>query len=542
MAAAAPGTMTAIVPVGVGRPGLMDGFPGRTEGGRGEAPASFSVHGGPTSIHANLDDLERGSLLLAAATDEAAALSMRAAGAGSLLALAAAQTGAGRALAARTAILSSGLLSISAEADVLNLGVRSSAEAYRNAEAAAQRAVIELAGGAAFVSAAVLALSNHPIPQPITELAIQAAPEVIAGLLGTLSLGLGVGFRVASDVAGYAARDEGATGALSGPEQLYPLATALGRAAGIVQIGPVRTKEKVPPADEWKETWTPEGEGSISTVMSHLDLAREAAPGSVQITRITPEGAGTPETVWLVSLPGTQTGDFHDANGWSTNPWDMGGNAEALALDSQHVSAAVDEALRAAGAGQDDALVLTGYSQGGLHAARIAADVRIAEHYDVQGLLTIGSPTGEISVPASVEAAHLEHDHDVPAAADGRANPQAANRTTITVSGYDESLYPEGKGVMSGHSFENYAFHAALLDRNPDVARQVPALEHIAALTVGGGVTRSVQLERIRPGNPRSPLGAGASSSSGPGSGGDGGSNRQGRRALPPAPLQLILP
>lgn len=506
MAAAAPGTLTATVPAGVGRPGLLDGFPGRMEGGRGEAPVSYSVHGGPTSIHANLDDLERGSLLLAAATDEAAALSVRAAGAGSLLALAAAQTGAGRALAARTATLSSGLLSISAEADVLYLGVRSSAEAYRNAEAAAQRAVIELAGHAAFVSAGVLALSNEPIPQPITELAIQAAPEVIAGLLGTLSLGLGVGFRVASDVAGRAARDEGATGALSGPEQLYPLATSLGRATGLVQIGPVRVKDRLPPAEQWEETWTAEGEGPISNVMSHLNLARQAAPGSIQITKFTPEGPGASEAVWVVSLPGTQTGDFHDANGWSTNPWDMGGNAEALALDSQHVSAAVDEALRAAGAGRDDALVLTGYSQGGLHAARIAADARIAENYDVQGLFTIGSPTGEISVPASVEAAHLEHDEDLPAAADGRANPQAANRATITVSGYDESLYPEGKDMMSGHAFENYAFHAALLDRNPDVARQAPALEHIAALAAGGGVTRSVQLERTRPGNPRSPL------------------------------------
>ncbi|REE04853.1 hypothetical protein C8E99_2709 [Citricoccus muralis] len=520
MAAAAPGalpaTLTATVPAGVGRPGLLDGVdgvPGRTENGRGEAPPSFSIRGGPTSIHANLDDLERGGFQLAAATDEAAVLSVRAAGAGSLLALAAAQTGTGRVLAARTATLSSGLLSISAEADVLYLGVRSSAEAYRSAEVAAQRAVVELAGGAAFVSAAVLAVSNQPIPQPITELAIQTAPEVIVGLLGTLSLGLGVGFRVASDVAGHAARDEGVSGSLSGPERLWPLLTVLGSGAGIVQIGPVRTKEKVPLADEWDETWTPEGEGAISNVMSHLDLAREAEPGSVQITKITPSGPGNPETVWLVSLPGTQTGDFKDTSGWSTNPWDMGGNAEALALDSQHVTAAVDEALRAAGAGQDDALVMTGYSQGGLHAARIAADERIAGSYDVQGLLTIGSPTGEIRVPDSVEAVHLEHDQDLPAAADGRANPPAANRTTLTVSGYDEALYPEGKDVMSGHVFENYAFHAALLDQDPDVARQVPALEHIAALTAGGGVTRSVQLERVRPGNPRNPLGAGSSSS-----------------------------
>ncbi|MGM7666685.1 hypothetical protein [Microbacterium sp. A93] len=504
---------TVPVPAGVGRPGLLDGLevPGRYAS-PGEPP-SFSVRGGPGSIHANLDELERGSLLLVGATDEASALSLRAAGWGSLMSVAAAHTGPGRVLTGRTAELSAGLMAISAEAAMLAVAVRTAARTYREAEAAAQRRMEELLGGVAFVGALGLGLSGQPLPLPLTELAIQAAPEVLAGVLGMMVPGLGRGFLIASEVTGRVARDEGATGALSGPEQLYPLVTVLGRAAGLVQIGPVRLKGTLPPADQWEETWTPEGEGSISNVMSHLDLARGAAPGSIQITKFTPDGPGTPETVWLVSLPGTQTGDYRDASGWSTNPWDVGGNAEAMALDSQHVSAAVGAALRAAGAGQDDALVLTGYSQGGLHAARIAADERIAATYDVQGLFTIGSPTGGIRVPASVEAAHLEHDEDFPAALDGRANPQAANRATITVSGYDESLYPEGKDLMSGHAFENYGFHAALLDQDPDVARQAPALEHIAALTAGGGVTRSVQFERIRPGNPRHPLGAGSSSS-----------------------------
>lgn len=524
---------TVPVPAGVGRPGLLDGVEDPMQYASPPKP-SFSIRGGPGSIHANLDDLERGSLLLMGATDEASALSLRAAGWGTLMSVAAAHTGAGQVLAGRTAELSAGLMSLSAEAGLLAQTVRTAARTYREAEAAAQRGMQELLGVPAFISALGIGLSGQPLPVPLTELALQATPEVLAGILGMMVPGLGKGFLITSEVAGRAARDEGATGALSGPEQLYPLVTALGRAAGLVQIGPVRAAGKLPPADEWDQTWTPTGAGTVSHVMSHLDLAREAEPGSVQITRITPNVPGQPETVWLVSLPGTQTGDFKNASGWSTNPWDMGGNAEAMALDSQHVSTAVDEALRAAGAAPDDALVLTGYSQGGLHAARIAADERIAGSYDVQGLLTIGSPTGEITVPASVEAVHLEHDQDLPSAADGRANPQAANRATLTVSGYDETLYPEGKDLMSGHSFENYAFHAGLLDQDPEVARQAPALEHIAALTAGGGVTRSVQFERIRPGNPRNPLGAGSSSSFAPHT------RQRGRRHLPPP--QLVLP
>jgi hypothetical protein len=518
------GPVPGAVSAPVARPGLLDGVdavPGRS--GEGAAspeeargtPPSFTVRGGPLSIQANLADLERGSALLASATDEALALSLRAGGWGSLMTLAAQQTSLARSLQERTAGLASGLLAVSVEAEVLHAGVEFSAAGYRTAEHAARAAFVELLQAPAFLTGLGLAVAGQPVPVPVTELGIHAAPEVIAGVLGMLAPGLGTGFIVASDTAAGIARDEGTTGPYSGPERLWSLATFGGLATGLVQLGPVRPRHQVPPADQWEERWTPGGSGPLTNLMDHLDRARAAEPGSVYVSKVDSGGPGASETVWLVSIPGTQSGDFRDASGWSTNPLDMNGNAEALVFDSQHLSAAVDDALREAGAGEGDALVLTGYSQGGIHATRMAADPRITAGYDVQGLFTVGSPTGEIAIPEDVKALHLEHYVDVVPGTDGRPNPQTANRTTITVHGYAEGHAPDGSDPLAGHSFENYRQLAEHVESSPEAYRSAPVLGDLAGLTAGGGASRAVSFERTRPGNPRNPLGSGSSSSFG---------------------------
>jgi hypothetical protein len=171
-----------------------------------------------------------------------------------------------------------------------------------------------------------------------------------------------------------------------------------------------------------------------------------------------------------------------------------------------------------------------GYSQGGIHAARIAADPRLAGTYDMQGLVTVGSPTGEIALDPGIEALHLEHDQDVVTGMDGRANPQGAHRTTVTFSGYVDGAEPDERTTTSAHEFTNYRAHVARLDGQsggqlgeqsggqpggPGGAaglaqdRLAPAQEHLAWLTAGSALTRSVTLERTRPGQPRNPLGAG---------------------------------
>jgi dienelactone hydrolase len=192
----------------------------------------------------------------------------------------------------------------------------------------------------------------------------------------------------------------------------------------------------------------------------------------------------------------------------------VSGNGEAIALDSQHVATAVREALLASGAEKSDAVVFTGYSQGGIHAARMAADPRIAADFDVQGVYTVASPTGEIALGQGIEALHLEHTDDVVPAVDGRANPQGVNRTTVTFSGYVDGAEPAETSLVSAHEFGNYRAHVAHLEgqdgaAGPEADRLTPAREHLARITTGTAVSRNVTLERTRPGQPRHPLMAG---------------------------------
>jgi hypothetical protein len=464
-------------------------------------------------------------MLLAEAAAESTALALRAAGWGSLMTVATRQSPLAGALGARTAELSSGLLAVGAEAELLEQAVGFSVRSYREAEERTLRIVQSVLGAPALLAGAVLASHDRPVPVPVTELALHGVTELSMALLGVMSPGAAVGLRIVSDVTGSMARDQGGVGPLTAPERLYPLITTGGIMTGLVQIGPVKVRSMGQATDEYRM------DGSLGGLMEQLDGTREdvAGPGAIQVTRVSPDAEDAPDRVWVVSLPGTQSPDHPEGDGWSANPFDVSGNGEAVALDSQHVAAAVHEALGAAGAGQGDTVVLSGYSQGGLHAARTAADPRIAADFDVQGVYTVGSPTGEIALDQHVEALHLEHLDDPVPAVDGRGNPQGANRTTVTFSGYLEGAEPEGATLVSAHGFENYRAHVARLEGHPGglldgqdgtagsdadrlaagAVRLAPAQEHLAWLTTGTAVSRTVTLERTKPGQPRNPLGAG---------------------------------
>lgn len=518
------------------RPGLLSGLevPGREAGsgsrtgpdrGAGpEWPPSFSVRGGPGTIYAELADLDRGSTVLAAVGVEALALSRRAAGWGLAMNVAVAHTGLAGRLQQHTATLATGLLGVGGEAEVLAQGVGLAAQAYRAAEERARTGFRELMaltghGGLADVSATVATgwhlVHDRPVPVALAERGVQGLPTLVTGVLDLASLGMiARGITVASTTAAAQARDEGVRGAYSAPELIYPLLTWTGRALGMVQIGPVRPREPVPSAETWRAVGPSRSTGAVTRLAEDLDRAAATA-GAIQVTRITPVDPDAPETVWVVTLPGTQEDGLVDEDGWATNAFDSSGNAEGLALDSQHVSMAVRQVLEDAGAARGDALVFSGYSQGGIHAARLAADERLTGDYPVAGVLTIGSPVGEIALPEDAAVLSVEHAHDLVVAADGRPNPAGGNRTTVTVDGFAPGLLAEGEdpGPLTAHAFENYRFHAERLETSPGAAEQVPVLAHLGALTTGAAVTRTVPLERLRPGPPVNPFGAGSSSS-----------------------------
>ncbi|GAA3683935.1 hypothetical protein GCM10023081_22020 [Arthrobacter ginkgonis] len=162
--------------------------------------------------------------------------------------------------------------------------------------------------------------------------------------------------------------------------------------------------------------------------------------------------------VHVVTFPGTQA---EEALGVGLNPWDAGGVSEALGLGSQHVAAATLEALEAVGARPGESLVLTGYSQGGVHAANVAVDPRIAAAYKVDYVVTTGSPVGNVPLPETVRGLHLEHVDDPVPGADGIPNPDTRNQVTVYLDGYAPGTDRNAGGFGAAHGLGNYAYLSA---------------------------------------------------------------------------------
>ena len=86
-------------------------------------------------------------------------------------------------------------------------------------------------------------------------------------------------------------------------------------------------------------------------------------------------------------------------------------------------------AMREAGIGRDEPVMMTGHSQGGIVATSLAA--RQPEDFHITSVVTGGSPIGRFEVPDTVSVMSLEHEQDVIPRFDGADNVDAANRVTV---------------------------------------------------------------------------------------------------------------
>lgn len=168
---------------------------------------------------------------------------------------------------------------------------------------------------------------------------------------------------------------------------------------------------------------------------------------------------------FIVSFPGTQPGGL-EATG---NPFDETGLAESMTAQSRYITQAVGDALLESGAQPGDPVILSGYSQGGIHAANAAGSESVGGVYDVRMVLTAGSPVGDIDVPATVQAVHLEHVQDWVPASDGTANPDVLNRVTVNL--HERVRSDDGEiGLGPGHDIDTYLAGARKADASGDSA------------------------------------------------------------------------
>lgn len=148
--------------------------------------------------------------------------------------------------------------------------------------------------------------------------------------------------------------------------------------------------------------------------------------GDVQIEQIV-DADGV--TRWIVYVPATTD--------WSADPsrngTDMTTNVETAAGHDSVMRETVRQAIQDAGIPPGDEVMITGFSQGGMTAASLAADPEFRKRVNVTAVMTTGSPVGDFDIPDGIEVLSLEHAQDIVPTLDGTDNPAGQDRTTARV-------------------------------------------------------------------------------------------------------------
>lgn len=124
---------------------------------------------------------------------------------------------------------------------------------------------------------------------------------------------------------------------------------------------------------------------------------------------------------FIVNIPGSTTG-AHRAEGWTGDiegtDWtsNLKGVGTGDSAVTQSAKAAIDLAIRdyeaQHGPIEKPQVLLTGHSQGGIIAANIASDPAFTARYQVDGLITAGSPINTIPISQDVPTTNFSHIFD----------------------------------------------------------------------------------------------------------------------------------
>lgn len=152
----------------------------------------------------------------------------------------------------------------------------------------------------------------------------------------------------------------------------------------------------------------------------------------------------------------TGTADFSPVAG--AEPFDLTSGVTGIGgLPAASIDA-VRLAMADAGVTANSPVQFTGFSQGGLIAAQLAA----SGDYNTAGLFTAGSPTGQIDIPADVAVIELEHTDDIVPALGGTRTDY--NAVLVEREAFAGRETPEGVAVPS-HDRGEYRATAVLAER-----------------------------------------------------------------------------
>ncbi|CAN5120069.1 hypothetical protein BH09ACT3_BH09ACT3_16830 [soil metagenome] len=176
---------------------------------------------------------------------------------------------------------------------------------------------------------------------------------------------------------------------------------------------------------------------------------------------------------WRVVLPSTQ--DWELANGaldGDPQPTtdqggvnDLGSNLALMLTPEQEAAyqRAVYQAMHDAGIGDNDPVMLVGWSQGGILAGRMACDPNAPG--DVQAIVVAGAPIDAMPIPDSVNVLSVQHEGDIVPRLDGQpANTSTSNWVTVSGRPDVEPMFDRKRGLeLDRRTYTGMSSHDASL-------------------------------------------------------------------------------
>ena len=215
---------------------------------------------------------------------------------------------------------------------------------------------------------------------------------------------------------------------------------------GEPEVGDPTTRRTEPPA-------------SIEDLMRDLETTNERPqPGTVTVSELTGTDAqGNPTTRYVVDIPGTKSWALPGQQD-GTAP-DLGSNLRLMGGEDTVYARGIQQAMAAAGVPDGAHVMLVGHSQGGMTASALAQDPGFG--YNVDYVVTAGSPIAGAHYGEGTTALSLENQGDLVPRLDGAPNTDAPNHTTVTFDGRTGS-------IGGNHSMQQYVDGGAAVDRSPD--------------------------------------------------------------------------
>jgi hypothetical protein len=191
----------------------------------------------------------------------------------------------------------------------------------------------------------------------------------------------------------------------------------------------------------------------------------------------------------IVYLPGTDD--------LTTTPWTSDGDARDLPADLHVIAdqpttyaAGIEQAMKEAGIGPHDPVLVVGHSLGGMEAASLLAH---GSGYDVTHVVTAGSPIGGVhDYPAGTHVLSLENRGDVVPLLDGRDNADSVQQVTVRFDDHETS-------IAGNHDLRHYVRGAvaAQASADPSVRAQLDSLrEHGFLGSTGTATSQVFQISR----------------------------------------------